>query len=1323
MAGAQADQLHGCTQCHSPSLQLSTDEGRYICLMCFVKLLSDHSAFLTHKLYAVSEFRQALDGPSFCAQFFLHHSHLVVSPLSEALSTCRDESSSCLSKALMELILELCNLYSSVAADVAHKDPGSLLHDFIIHIVMGLSSSYSLSYSTGQTNSLHVLGLLLDSYCQYDSVMPPAIRSYPDFLANLIAGLKLPGDQLRGESLFLLYKISSFEEGIKQLLPFLPDLMNAAINALVKTENDELRMNCIALLSSMAQQSLISIRFQQANVDALPEHCNEFARDFAEALKGSLISSDSQVQVAAMQLLFYMCSPDKAFTSDFKILIEEDIMDYLFEILRVCENTPDVLVWSTRNLRMLSEATDAFTQRFALSLDTVNWILEHSTETSMHALQSDLLVLIDLCLRNYPGAISRVSAERLLHITTAIIKNYPGDSLGLEQEAFNSACSVLFALLGLPCMSSMEEVQYLVYSAVSSSLQFMSAAGLVGLDCRMCRHAVLLLKGAFVFSLKAHEPIECSFADNLILLVEKVLLPCFLKSLAVVDDEDTVFAILEVLFLMLDEPSLPSCIKLGDSLATASWFSVTYELMARFPGYRMKDLIMNVLGSLICRLERGTLDENVKQQFTQLPSDPQDLLVLLALSSIHDLQLKFIQFAVIKILYFSHIYTDRFTEESHVLACLEQYLLMNFSALSQGSCSSYLIKQLLYIHIRTKETANLGSLTHSLEAESLLASLVEQCPHTILSSNMHRSVFTWLMRTESLESFVVASILEWIKTFEGGGRVSNEKFATYPRVVEQEGQPENLNFFLVALEEEDCCGPLFTRVFDEVLASQIENDISRVVSCYNKLVKLSALAANQLCLSGIVSNIRSWLAIYGARLPRIQGCLFELLYQLLCAVDHDRALDEESWGLLVNQFVHPLADSLSCLDDAAHKEGLLSLLSLMGLILHKSTENTGFLTQASGVILSHEQLQNSIKSCLVDFGAQGCQLSDLVGESSDGKILACVLAFHLICLRWPTCHTTGLTHASVLPLKEDPLLILDSCYDLVLPRSIEQVEHLCKLLYFGSSFVKLLSSSCLAEAFSWLTHPGKSQSYSEASDTKRGPQVLQSTLMVLQGSILHSCEVVCRNSSFCLYSLLVDINLNFLEKAKVFESPWHRFLLEEFVLAVSAPNSASALVPSTIYIAIGLLKQSLPPIWTKSVLNPCVSALISCLTVPRISPATIVFLKELHGKGWLEAQHLETIYKTLQTTRKIVYGECANLDRSGLHCDQRHTVCSSVCRQDSDAECLLSHKHLVNMAGSYLLDPLTSVRYHIADPHNSSQLVSLIDEFLQETNTSSLGKL
>ncbi|KAI5078441.1 hypothetical protein GOP47_0006112 [Adiantum capillus-veneris] len=1329
MAGAQADQLHGCTQSHSPSLQLSTDEGGSICLMCFVKLLSDHSAFLTHKLYAVSEFRQALNGPSFCANFFGHHSHFVVSPLSEALAHCRDKSSSCLAKALMELILDLCKLYSSVGTEVPHSDPASLLYDFVLHIIMEISSSSSLSYSAGQRNSLHVLGRLLDSYRHYDNVLPAAIQSYPDFLANLIAGLVVPGDQLRGELLFLLYKVSSFEGGIEQLLPFLSELTNAAINILEKTENDELRINCIALLSTMAQQSVISIRFQQTNVDAeaVPEHRNDFARAFAEALKGSLISSDSQVQVAALQLLFYMCSPDKAFISDLQILIEEGIMDYLFEILRVCENTLDIVVWSVRILRMLSEAKQAFTQRFALGLETASWILERSTETSMPVLQPDLLILIDLGLNNYPGAISRVSAERLLHILTAIIKNHNGDTLGLGQDSFISACSALLALLGLPCTPSIQEVHSLVNSAVSSTFMSVAAAGLVGLDCRMFQYAVLLLKGAFVFSLKAQEPVDCSFSDTLISIVEKVLLPCFLKSLSIIDNEDTVFAILEVLFLMIDEPSLLASARLGSILATASWFSVTYELMARFPARRIKDLIMNLLGSMICKLESGTLDENVKQQFTQLPSDPQESLVLLALSSIHDDQLKLIQFAVIKVLYFSHIYGDRFAEDSHVLAFLEQYLLMNFSTPNllmnfstpnQGSCSSCIFNQLLYIYILTINTAISCGLTYSLEAESLLASLVEQYQHNIISPNMHRSVFVWLIRTQSLESFMVASMIDRIKTLSRGEQGNKEKITTYPRIVDQEdGQPEDINFFLVAIEEEDCCGLFFARVLDEVLASQIEDDINTVVGCYIKLVKLSAVAANQLCLSGIVSNIRSWLAIYGARLPKIHSCLFELLYQLLCAVDHDRALDEESWGLLVNQFVHPLADKLNFFGDTDADEELFSLLSLMGLILHKSIENTGFLAQASRIILSHEQLQNSIRSHLNKFGARGCNLLNLVAESMDGKVLACILAFHLLCLRCaintlrPTHCISRLAHSFAQPLEEDPHP--GSLYNLVLPRSIEQVEHLCRLLYFGSNFVKSLASSCLAEAFNWLTQPGTDQSSLETPDARRCPEVLQSILMVLQGSVLNGSEVVCRNSSFCLYSLLVDTNLSLHEKAIIFGSPWHRFLVEDFVLAVSARDSASTLDPSAIYIAIGMLKQSVSPTWTKSVLSPCISAIISCLTAQTVSPATIVLLKELHGKGWLQVQHLEMIYRTLQTTRKIVYEEHANLDCSGFYCDQRHTVCSSFCRQDSDAECLLSYKHLINIAASCWLDPLTGVRYSIAEPYNSLQL--LLSQAVQTT--------
>lgn len=98
--------------------------------------------------------------------------------------------------------------------------------------------------------------------------------------------------------------------------------------------------------------------------------------------------------------------------------------------------------------------------------------------------------------------------------------------------------------------------------------------------------------------------------------------------------------------------------------------------------------------------------------------------------------------------------------------------------------------------------------------------------------------------------------------------------------------------------------------------------------------------------------------------------------------------------------MYTLAGQLNGFTCIAVEEEVLSLLSLMSLILHKSIENTGFLTQASGVIISNEQLQSSIRLCLANAAAQGSKLSSLDAESIDGKLLGCTLAFHLLCLRW-----------------------------------------------------------------------------------------------------------------------------------------------------------------------------------------------------------------------------------------------------------------------------------------------------------------------------------
>jgi len=56
---------------------------------------------------------------------------------------------------------------------------------------------------------------------------------------------------------------------------------------------------------------------------------------FAEAIKGPLLSSDSQVQIGTIVLLFHYLSSVKTSDYEIRVLVEENIADYLFEILRL----------------------------------------------------------------------------------------------------------------------------------------------------------------------------------------------------------------------------------------------------------------------------------------------------------------------------------------------------------------------------------------------------------------------------------------------------------------------------------------------------------------------------------------------------------------------------------------------------------------------------------------------------------------------------------------------------------------------------------------------------------------------------------------------------------------------------------------------------------------------------------------------------------------------------------------------------------------------------------------------------------------------------
>lgn len=56
---------------------------------------------------------------------------------------------------------------------------------------------------------------------------------------------------------------------------------------------------------------------------------------FAEAIKAPLLSSDSQVQAATLNLTFLYLSREDGSGKEVQVLVEDNIADYVFEILRL----------------------------------------------------------------------------------------------------------------------------------------------------------------------------------------------------------------------------------------------------------------------------------------------------------------------------------------------------------------------------------------------------------------------------------------------------------------------------------------------------------------------------------------------------------------------------------------------------------------------------------------------------------------------------------------------------------------------------------------------------------------------------------------------------------------------------------------------------------------------------------------------------------------------------------------------------------------------------------------------------------------------------
>lgn len=105
---------------------------------------------------------------------------------------------------------------------------------------------------------------------------------------------------------------------------------------------------CLAFLTVLAQKGLFQItsindarRRASSDVKNLMQTAEDTMDNpplvllFAEAVKGPLLSPDSQVQVATLDLLSLFLSWEDVSGKEIEVFVEQNIADYAFEILRL----------------------------------------------------------------------------------------------------------------------------------------------------------------------------------------------------------------------------------------------------------------------------------------------------------------------------------------------------------------------------------------------------------------------------------------------------------------------------------------------------------------------------------------------------------------------------------------------------------------------------------------------------------------------------------------------------------------------------------------------------------------------------------------------------------------------------------------------------------------------------------------------------------------------------------------------------------------------------------------------------------------------------
>ncbi|KAH7683029.1 Armadillo-like helical-containing protein [Dioscorea alata] len=1086
-----AGEIPSCGKGHRSSLVLQTFEGGAICLVCLSALLSEPSSPSHHVSYALSQVSAAFRSPSFLLGFRTVHPHFLVAPLVRALSSFDDEP---LARQIIDLITDLCGDGGS----------GSISSDFISRISDVLSSG-SLAWCRRQVHMLHCLGLLLDSH--QSSNPTTHIRDKAALCSNLVIGMQLPSEEIRGEILFILYKLSVLEgtpwdsydsNHVEVSLIETSQLLRLSLEVLLKTQHDEVRLNCIALLTVLAQKGLfedscrsdlIHMSFQES--DSLTETEKEMLHIplvnlFADAIKNPLLSSDAQVQISTLDLVFHCLSSNLNSFGQIQTLIEENIADYVFEALRLSGNKDPLVISCLHVLDLLATAEDSFRQRLHVGFPTLLSVLHYVVEIPLHPVQRQAIKLVWICISNCPGMVSISQVEEIIVTLKGFFSRHGRGEVDIPPETFILACLTFVEIIKSPSASQVQKLRPVIQEASKSAVA--SSVSLPhGSSTPYLLYSLYILKELHMHN---HEESSTVDAENeeleksIIQICETYLLSWLEIYRDEGEEEEVILGVLEIFHLILLEGYEIQAHKFAETLASSYWFTLSFGCLGVFPSDRMKSRIYLMLSSIVDRIFGPDFGVSIILAYIYLPSDPIELLFLLGQDGSHDSTLMCCQRATLLILYVSSLYDDRLADENQVLASLEQYILVNSHNFSCETTDTILLTRLIFLYGLFKSAAG-HRTSNSTEAEKLFFNLAVKMEWDLLNIRSHPKALKWLFQQEELIEPLSYQLLNFCRIHSTG----KDKVSTYSRNI------KTMDLQMVAelvVSGDNCVTSLLVSLLEDVIEEGREDDTISILRVIEAILGIYPDSSNQFSLNGISDAVYYVCHSRHCSHMIFVTCLL-LIFNVLYLINSTAISKEGKWPAITIKLLEFLHPKLASQTSGSEEHLVISILCL--ILQHASSD---VLTESSKAIVLCTSLISAVDIVVKTACAKGPALADYNEETATGESLVFVLLLFFYSLK----SSHALFHQTID--WQDFLQTSGEVQPLKVMRI--QCNDLCRLVHFGSSLVKLVASQCLVELLSRI-----SDQTSKNEGSKCSARYLESMMALTEGLLFYDDSTVAAN--------------------------------------------------------------------------------------------------------------------------------------------------------------------------------------------------------------------